>query len=155
MQVNVKGFGKKKTQELKEAAEFFALQLMHPKTVDNIVLDIEKDKDLEVMGECMNDDDRTRNPRWFTITLRGHKDDEDVVQTLAHEMVHIKQYAKNELGAERSLRCKGKKVQVATKWLGEWWTPKKNEDEYFDSPWEIEAYGREVGLWHKWCNRKA
>ena len=155
MQISVKGFGKRKTQELTEAAEFFALQLMDPRMVRNLVIDIEKDTTIEVMGECLNDDDRSRDPRWFTITLRGHKDDEDVVQTLSHEMVHVKQYAKNELGAERSMVAKGKSLHLATKWKGEWWTPSKKEDPYFDAPWEIEAYGREVGLWYKWCNRKA
>lgn len=148
MQISISGFNKKIAQELREAAEFFALQLMDPRMVRNITLDIEKCRRLDVMGECV-DEDGTRNPRWFTINLRVDKDDEDPIKTLAHEMVHVKQYAKNELS--KSIRVsKGSGFKLATIWKGEPWLPKRKEDHYWDAPWEIEAYGREVGLYHKW-----
>jgi hypothetical protein len=38
--------------------------------------------------------------------------------------------------------------------MGEVWKAKRKEDDYFDSPWEIEAYGREVGLYAKWVQYK-
>lgn len=155
MQVSVEGFSKKKTAELTEAVEFFARQLMHGKMVNNLTIDIEKCHRLDVMGECINEDD-TRNPRWFTINLRDSKDDEDIVKTLAHEMVHVKQYAKNELAkvdqwvARKTARGVGKRLVIASKWMGKIWKPSTKENEYWDCPWEIEAYGREVGLYHKW-----
>jgi hypothetical protein len=31
--------------------------------------------------------------------------------------------------------------------------PGKNEDEYFDAPWELEAYGREGGLVHRFIEK--
>jgi hypothetical protein len=34
--------------------------------------------------------------------------------------------------------------------MGEIWKPKGKEHHYYDAPWEIEAYGREVGLMHHW-----
>lgn len=152
MELNVKGFSKKKTQELREAAEFFANLLMDPRMVRNIQLDIERNSKLDVEGECC-DEDGNRNPRWFTITLRDKKDDDDLVKTLAHEMVHVKQYAKNELAKQLRV-SRGNGFRLATKWKGEPWMPKSKEDEYWDSPWEIEAYGREVGLYHKWVRHK-
>lgn len=153
MIVNVKGFGKKASKELVEAAKFYADFLLHPRTVANIVLDIERDKNSDVMGEAMVDE-CGRNPRWFTINLRGAKDDDELTRTLAHEMVHIKQYAKNELGQDRTLTVgRGGKTKMATKWKGEWWSPNKKQDPYFDAPWEVEAYGMEVGMFVKWCNR--
>jgi hypothetical protein len=100
------------------------------------------------MGECI-DEDGTRNPRWFTINLRDAKDDEDVIKTLAHEMVHVKQHAKNELSKQIRV-TKGKSFQLASIWKGKPWLPKRKEDLYWDAPWEIEAYGREVGLYYKW-----
>ena len=76
----------------------------------------------------------------------------DKLHTLAHEMVHVKQYAKGEMdgilhkdgfqkwtGGEFKLnpRVTPAKVDngvIASKW------------DYYYLPWEIEAYGLEVGL---------
>jgi hypothetical protein len=143
-----KGFSNKQRDVLERATRFFASALMDPRMVRTITLDLERTRTSDVMGECVSEDD-TRNPRWFTISLRGKKTDEDIVKTLAHEMVHVKQYAKNELS--NHMRVTKGKVSCGHKWQGDWWTPGKKEDAYFDSPWEIEAYGREVGLYHKWC----
>lgn len=149
MQVNVTGFSQKKTADLKRAAIFFADQLMDPRMVRNITLDIERNSKLDVIGECVDEDD-VRNPRWFTITLRDKiGEEEDIIKTLAHEMVHVKQYAKNELARQMRV-TRGNGFKLATKWKGELWMPKRKEDAYWDAPWEIEAYGREVGLYHKW-----
>lgn len=151
MLISIDGFKGKQADELREAVEFFALQLMDPRMVRNLTIDIEKSRKLDVMGECVNEDD-TKSPRWFTITLRGDKDDDDPVKTLAHEMVHVKQYAKNELSKQLRV-SKGKGFRLATKWHGEFWLPKSKEDAYWDAPWEVQAYGMEVGLYHKWCSR--
>lgn len=149
MQINVTGIKSKAViQKISEAAEFFALQLMDPRMVRRITLDIELKDRMDVNGECINEDD-TKNPRWFTIHLKKDPKGDDIIQVLAHEMVHVKQYAKNELSKQYRLARGG--LRIASKWHGEWWDPKKKEDEYWDSPWEIEAYGREVGLMHKWC----
>jgi len=153
MQITVTGAFKKLSNELAEAARFFANQLMHPRMVQNIQLDIELYNKLDVNGECVSEDD-TKNPRWFTINLRKKMPEgEDMLQILAHEMVHVKQYAKNELSKQMRMTRRG--IGIGSKWHGEWWNAKAKEDEYWDSPWEIEAYGREVGLIHKWYARNA
>jgi hypothetical protein len=59
------------------------------------------------------------------------------METVAHEMVHVKQYAKGEL-TEQS-------------WQGKLINPKQ---EYWDQPWEIEAHGREVGLFIQWAQNE-
>jgi hypothetical protein len=64
-------------------------------------------------------------------------------------MVHVKQHAKNELQSGVMVATRGG-LKMYSKWQGEIWKPKPREDHYFDSPWEIEAYGREVGLYQKW-----
>lgn len=152
MEISVKGFGKKKAQELREACVFFANQLMDPRMVRNLQIDIEHTPKNEVQGECV-DEDGVRNPRWFTINLRGGKDDEDMIQTLAHEMVHVKQHAKNELQSGVMIPARGG-VKMASRWQGKVWQPKGKEDHYWDAPWEIEAYGREVGLYKRWIEHK-
>jgi hypothetical protein len=65
-------------------------------------------------------------------------------------MVHVKQHAKNELATGHAVAARGG-LKIYSKWMGQIWKPKGKEDAYFDAPWEIEAYGREVGLYHKWC----
>jgi len=148
MRVTCKGFTKKLREELAAAAEFFAGQLMDPRMVRNITLDIEQDRKHDLMGECFADED-TKSPRWFTIRIRGLKDDDDPVKTLAHEMVHVKQFAKNEIRHTLVLD-KRMALKPVTEWNGQTWKPKLKEDHYWDAPWEIEAFGREVGLYHKW-----
>ena len=134
-------------KKLIEAAEFFAAQLMDPRMVRNLTLDIEVRKDFDVEGECV-DEDGTKNPRWFTIGL-NNQDIDEMIKVLGHEMVHVKQHAKNELQTGHAVAARGG-LKIYSKWMGQIWKPKGKEDHYFDSPWEIEAYGREVGLTHKW-----
>ena len=65
---------------------------------------------------------------------------------LGHELTHIKQYLNNELFDYKSgdVRYKGL-VFDASHYT--------DEEKYFDSPWEIEAYGRELGLYKIFCNK--
>lgn len=149
MDITITGMiGKRKEKALlKEAAEFFANQLMDPRMVRNIELDIEVRANLDVDGECV-DEDGIRNPRWFTIGLKM-QDINEMIKVLGHEMVHVKQHAKNELRSGVMVATRGG-LKMHSKWMGEIWKPKGKEDHYYDSPWEIEAYGREVGLFQKW-----
>ena len=148
MIITIDGTGPRNADKLEEAARFFAAQLLHPRTVQKLEIDLEIVRTLDVTGECISEDDH-KNPRYFTIRLKRQPLDE-MIKTLAHEMVHVKQYAKNELGKELALARGGKGLRIVTRWQGEFWTPSKKEDGYWDAPWEIEAYGREVGLNHKW-----
>ena len=153
MDITITGMiGKRKEKALlKEAAEFFANRLMDPRMVRKLTLDIEVYNNLDVEGECV-DEDGIRNPRWFTISLKS-QDIKDMIKTLGHEMVHVKQHAKNELQTGHAVAARGG-LKIYSKWMGEVWKAKRKEDDYFDSPWEIEAYGREVGLYAKWVQYK-
>lgn len=151
MEVNVYGTKNKKLiRQLSEAADFFARYLMHGRMVDNLELDIEIEKNLEVQGLCINEDGTTRS-RFFTVQLR--KDGiEEMIQTLAHEMVHVKQHAKNE-HVKKHVTARGG-LKIESYWMGKLWRPSNGEVDFYDAPWEVEAYGREVGLMHRWINCK-
>lgn len=58
----------------------------------------------------------------------------------AHELTHVKQYLNNELFDYRDGKARYK---------GEIFPLGHSEDEetYYNSPWEIEAYGREYGMY--------
>jgi len=84
-----------------------------------------------------------RAPRDFVIRVDPGIDEIDLMKTVAHEMVHVKQIARAEL------------VELIR-------TPyyrfhrdyyHKNTD-YFDKPWEIEAHGREEGLVIRWLQQR-
>lgn len=53
----------------------------------------------------------------------------EMLTTLAHEMVHVKQYVKKEM------------------------PEKLSEGDYWDRPHEIEAHGRETGLFIRWVEQ--
>ena len=87
------------------------------------------------------DNHRSRD---FIITIDSKLNKKETLLALAHEMVHVKQYAKGEMkDIFRPVR--------ATKWFGE----KYDADnmDYWEQPWEIEAYGRERGLYFKFINQ--
>ena len=150
MIISIDGTGPRNADKLEEAARFFAAQLMHARTVQKLEIDLEVVRSLDVTGECISEDEH-KNPRYFTIRLK-QQPIEEMIRTLGHEMVHVKQYAKNELSKQFRVARGG--IRIGSKWHGEFWDPKSKEDGYWDAPWEIEAYGREVGLYHKWFHRK-
>jgi hypothetical protein len=156
MQMTVSIYGisdrSKKIGPLLNAAEFFVTQLLGKRMADGVTIDIEVRKTFDAAGECVNEDGTTRS-RWFTIILKEQKLD-TMLLTLAHEMVHVKQHVRNEISYKRATRCKPDQMTSEVHlWRGEEWVPGKNEDEYFDAPWEVEAYGREGGLVHRFIEK--
>ena len=59
--------------------------------------------------------------------------------SVAHEMVHVKQFTRKELEHTSSINRQ--------LWRGKNYNTKNR---YYDLPWEIEAYGREFGLFTMW-----
>lgn len=91
-------------------------------------------------GECSWEDDNIR-PKEFEIKVDSSLKLRPLLTTIAHEMVHVKQFAKGEMKDLLSVQ----KIS----WQG---TKYSNDDiNYWDRPWEIEAHGREVGLFIRWA----
>ena len=158
MQVSVRGetnTGFRNT--LKKAAQFYANELMHINLVKNLYLTIyivKKNKEYPDNGSC-EWTDRSYNPREFAIYITEKLSKTGKLQTLAHEMVHLKQYAKNEMDgldhATGIVKWKGVKFKLNSKMAP---AHRKNGKlkiqsagaDYYYLPWEVEAYGLEVGL---------
>jgi hypothetical protein len=87
-------------------------------------------------------DDHDR-PREFSLCLNPKMGYRKILQSLAHEIVHVKQYARGEL--KHLLR------RNETKWLN---TYIPDETFYFERPWEIEAFGRELGFYLQYNDHK-
>jgi len=132
------------------ASHFYANILMNKRMVKNLIVDIEIVREMEDnLGECFPEDE-CKNPRYFTIRLLKRNDD-CMLKALAHEFVHLKQYAKNQLSYKfKSAKKLNPKLDFV--WMGKFWKPKKNEHIYWDSPWELEAYAKEPGLFYKFVS---
>lgn len=122
----------------KEAAEFYAEKLNIPETT---IVAIGLYPQLEVAGYC---EYRTEEViPYFIVGLEtGEECCEDPLSVLAHEMVHVKQYVTGELIDQGS----------HSNWKGSIHKEyEANSEEYFFSPWEIEAFGMQVGLYRMYC----
>ena len=117
---------------------------------DNLMIDIHL-KHHSNEGEAMLAEGTNRyRPRAFKIILDHHRMETnemtgetrtdmewfvEILKTLAHEIVHVKQYVLGELRSrDVGLLYKGINHEAM------------NLMEYFELPYEIEAYGREKGL---------
>lgn len=124
------------------AANFFANILMSSRIVEKLEIQINiintldnKQKILGSVGPSADADERY--PREFVIDLERQKKLKSIVKCLAHEMVHVKQYAKGEL----RFHNRNDLVTFQKKMY--------KDDDYWLSPWEIEAYGYEICLFQK------
>ena len=90
----------------------------------NIDVNLKKLKEGE-FGFCEIQDDN----RNFTIEVNKNVSIKDFVSTIIHEMVHVKQYARNEMN--------GYDMQWKSKIIPEYTA-------YMDLPWEKEAYRLEA-----------
>lgn len=76
----------------------------------------------------------------FYIILSNKLSREDALVTIAHEMVHVKQY----------LRAQLQDAGESTIWFSRLYDKSDFKDWYWDAPWEIEAHAREKELYNLW-----
>lgn len=142
MEIVIKGGNSSRKRYAQSITEFVALKLM-PRLAPKLRINIEIIKGLsdkeDVYGDCIYDDEEFR-PKEFTIRVDSNLKMRAFIETIAHEMVHVKQFARGEL--YQSSRT------AKHRWQGNWL---KKELDYWDRPWEIEAHGREVGLFIQWA----
>ena len=109
----------------------------------NIIFKGDLYKESKMYGNCIWEDQHHR-PEEFTIEIEPKQKRQLLLNTLAHELVHVKQWAKGEyyqLQRERNVfKFNGQRVDVA-------------KVDYWDHPWEIEAHGRAIGLVVQWANK--
>lgn len=146
MVITVKGGSSYQRKYIQSVIEFCQRMLM-PK-MDSLELNVKLrkfPKEEDNCGYCLAvDGPRPDRPREFEIELHSGMKLRTLLETLCHEMVHVKQYARGELyESER---------QSKLRWQGQWLDSTKVE--YWDHPWEIEAHGRECGLFVRWAQQE-
>ena len=145
MLLHVKGSNKALRKMVELATWYYAEKLMGKRLMGSLELTINLKKNLLSKegneGSAIWEDDGFR-PKEFTIELDTTVKIRNLLITLAHEMVHIKQWAKDEMYEYMNMaglvRFKGEKVHMEI-------------IDYWDYPWEIEAYGKQLGLFVRFC----
>ena len=117
----------KKEQRIIENALWFAKNRLLPRhKIDEI--EIQSVKNLGVFGDCYDTDDRS-----FHIRIDKNLSEEDLLTTIFHEFVHIKQHIKKEFG-------------------GDVFGISNDKVAYMDRPYEIEAFRLEKEMLEEYNN---
>jgi hypothetical protein len=97
--------------------------------------------DGDAQGTCIGE---FKNGQWtIDIVLARRKRFGLMLRTLAHEMIHAKQYLKRDISTIRGFDA----------WRGKIWRIRKKADPYRDSPWEREAFSKELAL-ARYCKKQ-
>jgi hypothetical protein len=137
MNIEIKGKTKAMCKaEIKFATAFFAQYIMGTRLAKNLDIEIQFEDQGKAEGYC-SPVDAERRPRSFEIGINPKLRRFKMLQCLAHEMVHVKQYARGELSAEL----------VTAKWQGKIYKLSNSFEDYLNWPWEVEAYGRDRALY--------
>lgn len=136
----------KRHKILEDATRFYGSELMSTRMRNLLKIRIEMRKtklEKDTLGEVGNLLIGSEKQRDFTIITRRDASLEQQLSTLAHEMVHVRQIAMNQLQVRRWKSD----WKIHTRWKGE---EMPLGLEYKDYPWEHEA--KEVGdeLLEKW-----
>jgi hypothetical protein len=123
----------KRKDSIAALAKFYAIRLNLLNSKRKLVINVQSNLVKEngwtgVVGESIDDDS-------IIMFIDSKLSDTQLMITLAHEMVHVKQYAKGQMSSKI-------KRNVETRyWLGK--PVKKNQYHYHNSPWELEAFSKE------------
>lgn len=117
--------GKLSKQQLL-AIQYFANNLISRQMQRFITLHFVFRQNIDCLGiTTVNDYNERKQPRDFVIEISRKQSENELLKTLAHELVHVKQYIYKELNDDLGL------------WHGKRVDPDKIP--YHEQPWEIEA----------------
>lgn len=116
--------GKPRQRELVESIAHYVIKKLMPRTT-TLDITIRLKTIHEAAGYCLSYDRRE-----FELEIKRDLKLADLLKTVAHELVHVKQYELGQLD-----HCA------------------EEEFDYWDKPSEIEAHGREVGLFVTWAEQ--
>ena len=144
MLLHIEGSNKAVRKLVEHATWYYAEKLMGLRLMDGLEITINLKKNLLVKegneGSAIWEDNGYRS-REFTIELDTTVKIRNLLITLAHEMVHVKQWAKGEM------------YEYVKPGLVRFHKTKFDIDniDYWDYPWEVEAFGKQLGLFIRFC----
>lgn len=108
------------------ALNFFADSLLTKQLSKHIIVTVKMSKKYDNLGlTCVEDYNASGKPREFILEIKSDQTEVEILRTLAHEMVHVRQYATGQLNEYMTV-WNGKKVPANLS--------------YAEQPWEIEAF---------------
>jgi len=119
-------YGSRIRSKQKKALNFFAESLFSPQMIANLHIRVKFVSNSNDYGAVYVDDYNViGQPRHFIMEIAKEDDLNTQIQTMAHEMIHVRQFVRNEINEE----------------LTQWKSRRVNSDvvPYCDLPWEIEA----------------
>ena len=126
---------------VQRASQFYAEQLFHKQLLRHIVVTIKFNKHLDAFGYTSVEKRNSKGKaREFLIELHPYISGVEILKTLAHEFVHVKQYVEEELNEEQ------------TEWNGQ--AIDSDAMDYYSLPWEVQAFGLEVGLFTNFAKKE-
>jgi len=138
----VKGRTRHTKKEIKLAAEFLS-NLILKRLSHNIHIEIRFIKDKIKNEGCCADIycvDRPQKARIFDFEIDNNLSYKATICSIAHELVHARQFARGELSSAHYppfLLYKGEMIN-------------ESENRYFDLPYEFEPHAREDDLYYQW-----
>lgn len=112
-------------KEMRSALQYFEQQL-GLEEFDQVIVRVKVTSKIDVYGYCHIDEyDDDDNVAELIMEVQTGQTRKEIIHTLAHEMVHVKQYVKGELNDALDV-WRGKDID-------------SDNMDYDDHPWEIEA----------------
>jgi hypothetical protein len=145
MQIRTKGIPDNVSKAIcKDSLRFYGQELLGRRLYKNIKLFVVFEKLPNPINALCQWSDDNHKCREFTIIVNKKLNKKTTLIALAHEMVHVKQYAKGEL--KDYLR------NDKVKWCGKVYCFSKIK--YWSSPWEKEAYKKDILLYEQYKQSK-
>jgi hypothetical protein len=120
--------------------KWYAHMLMHQNLCKNLEISVSHKKLDNIYADVEAHYDGATRPRRFIITVDPYLSKRTYLLAIAHEMVHVKQYATGEVRDYAG-------IDTSTKWKDGF--VDDTVEDYYDLPWEIDAFGRERGLYFR------
>jgi hypothetical protein len=135
MNIEVRSRSTSKREMVTKVCEFFAKELCLKTSRYQLTVFVEphlkRDQHMKGMVAKIGDRD-------LAMFVDSSMNMQDTIECLAHEMVHVKQFARGQLSYDI------KPTKTHTLWFG-----KRHPVDPYESPWEIEAYSKEKVLANK------
>lgn len=137
--VHISGGSKKRKKAIRNMCELFYKKYF--RSDKYLCLNIKHKSPIgSLMADCFGLDEPPYNEFEITIYLDSSVDEETYLRSLAHELIHVKQYTKGELKEYSSASV--------LKFMGLFYNSTRIP--YLEQPWEIEAYIKEKELYNEY-----
>ena len=134
-------------QELREATRFMYSLLVEDDDYKRTTIKIVSKPFKKKNRYAVLEPNKKRKPI-YTIFLNTKYSRKKQLSSLAHELIHVKQFITEELGGTWEVDG-----ELFTKWYG--MDVSEKYVYYTDLPWETEAFGRQFGLYKRYELYKA